>query len=47
MTVGKSVIGNVGDAVMQGEGSIEAASVKGLGRYGGNILWDSQRTCES
>ena len=46
MTVGKSVIGNVDDAVMQGEGSVESASVEGLGRYGGNILWDSQRTCE-
>ena len=29
MTVGKSVIGNVDDAVMQGEGSVESASVEG------------------
>jgi len=46
MTVGKSVIGNVDDAVMQGEGSVEAASVKSLGRNGHDALWDGQRTCE-
>ena len=42
MTIGKSVIGNVDDAVMQGEGSIESASVEGLGRDGHDVLWDGQ-----
>ena len=42
MTVGKSVIGNVDDAVMQGEGSIETASVKSLGRNGHDALWNGQ-----